>query len=302
MASIALIGVPSQSGGRPIGVARGVGALRAAGVVSALAGAGHQVHDRGDARLPRPDPTRDPDSHVVHPQGLSAVVRSVTTEVGGAFEDGRFPLVIGGDCPILLGALAAMGRGGLLHVDGHEDAYLPEQSPSGEPADSEIAFALGMVRASWDEDFADRQPLVRLEHLAMLGPRDQPDLDRHGVASLRGRCMVADDVAVRADPDAAVSEALAHLRSAPGGFWLHLDWDVLSNDQIGSVMFPRDGGLAWSDLATIVAAALSDPACAGWSAGTYNPDLDPDGVDAVTIVEFLTMALRALDEREERTA
>ena len=191
MASIALIGVPSQSGGRPIGVARGVGALRAAGVVSALAGAGHQVHDRGDARLPRPDPTRDPDSHVVHPQGLSAVVRSVSTEVGGAFEDGRFPLVIGGDCPILLGALAAMGRGGLLHVDGHEDAYLPEQSPSGEPADSEIAFALGMVRASWDEDFADRQPLVRPEHLAMLGPRDQarsrPSRRREPAGPLHGR-------------------------------------------------------------------------------------------------------------------
>ena len=35
---------------------------------------------------------------------------------------------------------------------------------------------------------------------------------------------------------------------------------------------------------------------------TYNPDLDPDGADAVTIVEFLTQALSALDEREERTA
>ena len=47
--------------------------------------------------------------------------------------------------------------------------------------------------------------------------------------------------------------------------------------------------------------ALAEPSCRGWSVGTYNPDLDPDGTDAVRIVEFLTQALSVLDDREERT-
>jgi hypothetical protein len=49
---------------------------------------------------------------------------------------GRFPLLIGGDCPVILGALAALQDGaggpGLLFVDGHEDAWPPRASPAGE--------------------------------------------------------------------------------------------------------------------------------------------------------------------------
>jgi len=48
--------------------------------------------------------------------------------------------------------------------------------------------------------------------------------------------------------------------------------------------------------------ALADPVCRGWSAGTYNPDLDPDGTDALRIVRFLTEASSALDDREAPTS
>lgn len=302
MATIALIGVPSQSGGRPIGVARGVGALRAAGVVWALGEVGHVVLDQGDVSLPPPTPGRDPVSEIVNPEGLSELVRSVATAIGVARLEGGFPLVLGGDCPMLLGALAAAPGMGLLHVDGHEDAYLPSQSPTGDTADSEIAFALGTAHAWWDSDFVEAQPLLVLDRLVMVGQRDAPDLERHGVESLSGRCLFFDDVSVSADPAGAVGAALGVLGTLSQGFWFHLDWDVLSNEEIGSVVFPRGGGLTWDDLAIVASAALSHPRCRGWSAGTYNPDLDPDGDDAVRIVDFLIQALRALDDREERTA
>jgi arginase len=300
MSSVAVIGVPSQSGGRPIGVARGVGALRAAGLVTALGAGSIEVIDRGDVALPRPDAARDPNSGVVNPAGLSALVRTVSAEVGAARWDGAFPLVVGGDCPMLLGGLSAVRNAGLLHVDGHEDAYPPMRSPTGDSADSEIAFATGVATFSWDEELAASQPLVSLERLAMLGQRDGPDLARRGVASLGDRCLLLDEDAVHADPQATVDKALAQVREAPGGFWFHLDWDVLSNDEIGSVIFPRDGGLTWDELGVLARAALADPACRGWSAGTYNPDLDPEGSDAVRIVGFLADAITAMDHREER--
>ena len=302
MASIALIGVASQSGGRPVGVARGVGALRAAGLVSALRAAGHDVRDQGDVSLPQPAAVRDPVSRVVNPAGLSALVRAVEVVVVQARAAGAFPVVVGGDCPMLLGGLAATPEAGLLHVDGHEDAYTPEESPTGDSADCEIAFALGLAAFSWDAELKARQPMLQERHLVLVGQRDLPDLERHGVASLGSRCAMFDATAVHAAPEIVASKAVGQLREGPGGFWLHIDWDVLSNDEIRSVIFPQPGGLTWSDLATMAAVALAEPTCRGWSAGTYNPDLDPHGTDAVRIVQFLTRALSALDEREERTA
>ena len=65
------------------------------------------------------------------------------------------------------------------------------------------------------------------------------------------------------------------------------------------MIFPRAGGLDWGHLHEVALAALADPACGGWSAGTYNPDLDPEGRDAVRIVRFLTETLSVLDDREE---
>lgn len=285
-----------------MGVARGVGALRAAGLVSALRLGGHHVLDQGDVALPPPVATRDPASRVVNPAGLSALVRAVDAAVTQARAVGSFPVVLGGDCPMLLGGLTATPGAGLLHVDGHEDAYTPEESPTGDSADSEIAFALGLAVFSWDAALMVRQPMVEERHLVLVGQRDLPDLERHGVASLGSRCTLFDATAVHAAPEVVASKAVGQAREALGGFWLHLDWDVLSNEEIGSVIFPRPGGLTWSDLATVMAVALAEPTCRGWSVGTYNPDLDPDGADAVRIVQFLTQALSVLDEREERTA
>ena len=54
-----MLGVPFQSGGRPYEVARGPGALRAAGLMAALSER-HDVRDHGDVVLPRPRGERDP--------------------------------------------------------------------------------------------------------------------------------------------------------------------------------------------------------------------------------------------------
>jgi arginase len=294
MARVTVIGAPFHSGGEANGVAGGVGRLRAAGLLDVLRAAGHDVTDL-DVELLPPGPDRDPTSQVIHPRGLSAMIRAVAAAAEDAVAADAFPLVVGGDCPVLLGGLIGSGTRGLIHVDGHEDAYTPQGSPTGASADSEIAFATGIAPFSWDPGLAAMQPLLAIGHLAILGARDLPELDAHGVASLRDRCTFADDTVVRADAAGAARRALEAAKA--DGFWLHLDWDVLANDQIGSVIFPLGGGLTWEDLSTVVRTALADPGCRGWSASTYNPDLDPEDVDAVRIVRFIAEALGSLDDR-----
>ena len=64
--------------------------------------------------------------------------------VRAALARGRFPLVYGADCAVLLAAVPALasvvGEAGLAFIEGHEDATLMELSATGEAASMEVAF------------------------------------------------------------------------------------------------------------------------------------------------------------------
>jgi arginase len=289
MRTIGLLGVPTNSAGTITGVARAPTTLREVGLVDALRQ--HMaVHDYGDVTLPDPSPGRDPISHLIDHHGLIAMVTRVRDAVTSIVDDGHFPLVIGGDCPLLLGCVAAAKSReqiGLLFVDGHEDAYLPAQSSTGEAADTELAFALGMADASWSPELAALLPLVMPADVRMLGARDAALLHAEGVASVGDRIALVDGDHLSAEPDVATAEAVSHL---PDAWWFHLDLDVLSTQALPAIDYPQPGGLGWGALSVVVTRAMgANPT--GWDITIYNPDLDPERVHARRIVDFIRSAI-----------
>src|SRR4029450_798166 len=82
--------------------------------------------------------------------GLRDHAARLADAVGAVLDQGSFPIVLGGDCTILLGitlALRRRGRYGLLFLDGHADFYQPEAEPTGEAASMELALVTGRGRA-----------------------------------------------------------------------------------------------------------------------------------------------------------
>ena len=144
--------------------------------------------------------------------------------------------MVGGDCPILIGALAGCADAesgtppALLFVDGHEDAWPPLASTTGEAADMELGLLLG--RSIDDIDPTLRAQIPRLDPatVAVLGARDRAELDAAGVPSLDRTVTVVDDaddrgrirLVWRARPSASVA-------AGRSGWWLHVDLDVLSS-------------------------------------------------------------------------
>ena len=295
-----LIGVPYTSMAEPGGIARAIDVLRSAGLGDRLAAAG-DVRDAGDLALIEGDGLRG-GSGFLNEAALARLVVAVREAVGSSQDRERMPLLVGGDCPVLLGGLAATrdrhGGAGLMLVDGHEDAWPASVSPTGEASDSEVGLALGLVGDALPEPLDRLTPLLAPEAVAMLGPRDRREIDEQGASSLDGRvAMFRNDEAVRAcGPYASAHEAAAAIGLGAPAFWLHLDLDVLRTEELAAVDYPQPGGLKWQELGEIGAAALAAPGCAGVSIVIYNPDRDQDGVGAERIVRFAADLVAAAGE------
>jgi arginase len=288
-----VVGVPYNSAGRVDGVARAPQALRRAGLVEAVAAAGHAVADRGDLELPRPTPERDAESHVVAIGVLAAMVERVRGAVAESLQTRAFPLILGGDCPVLLGCLAAArGSNGnrLLFVDGHEDAWPAERSTTGEAADMELGWLLGRS-AELPASLRMEIPTLEAADVIVFGPRDDHELADAAIASIGNIVQIVRPDALAAEPCAVTDSAVSTL-SARGSWWLHVDLDVLATDCLIAVDYPQPGGIDWPTLTAITARALASPDVLGWSLTIYNPDLDPDHAGAARIVRYVAEAMR----------
>ncbi|MCX4704983.1 arginase family protein [Streptomyces sp. NBC_01373] len=292
---VAVIEAPSVLGLRPTGVEELPRALLGAGLAEGLGAV-----RAGRVEPPAYDARRDPDTGVLNPDGIAAYSLALADAVGGVLDHGRFPVVLGGDCSVLLGSLLALrrrGRHGLLFLDGHTDFYQPAAEPTGEVASMELALATGRgpdVLA----DLEGRGPLVRDADVVALGFRDAEESAAAGMQPLPAGLHAMDLYEVRAlGVDRAAGSAVGLLAAdrpaGADGYWIHLDADVLDDAIMPAVDYRLPDGLAWQELETVLRTALSGPGAVGFDVTIFNPRLDPDGSIAARLTECLVRAFRA---------
>ncbi|MDT0391612.1 arginase family protein [Streptomyces dubilierae] len=276
MRNVAIIEAPSVLGLRPTGVEDLASALLGAGLADALG-----ARTVGRVEPPPYDPERDAQTGLLNPDGIAAYSAALADAVGAVLDGGRFPLVLGGDCSVLLGNLLALrrrDRHGLLFLDGHTDFYQPEAEPAGEVASMELALATGRgprVLA----DLEGRGPLVRDGDVVALGFRDAEESAAFGMQPLPAALHAMELDTVRALGAAeAVRRAVGLLSGGAGaGFWVHLDVDVLDDALMPAVDYRQPDGLTWQELETILRTALASGTAVGLDVAIFNPRLDPDG-------------------------
>jgi arginase len=285
-----IVQAPSHLGLRADGVEALPEALLSAGLAE-------RVGARVGRRLPTPsfDPAIDPETGILNPDRLRDHASLLADAFGSVLDDSSFPIVLGGDCSILLGSTLALrrrGRYGLLFLDGHADFYQPEAEPSGEAASMELALVTGRG-PELVTNLEGRRPLVRDEDVVVLGFRDAAQAAADGSQPLPRTIRAIDLASVRehgAEPAARL--ALAHLgrRDGPDGFLIHLDVDVLDDAIMPAVAYRLPGGLSREELTTVLRLVVASDQAVGLEITIFNPSLDPDGSIAQTLVELLADA------------
>ena len=289
---IALIGAPSSAAAFQPGSEKAPAALRAAGLVERLQNAGFEVTDYGDCA---PRLFADDEEHR-RARNLPAIVAGlndlkVHTEV--AIKSGALVLVLGGDCAQSIGLLTGARRYykhiNLLWFDRDADLNTPASTPSGRIDGMVVAHIIGrgapeLVRF-WGETPLVREPDVTLFGIARLDPPEQEFLSKSPL-----RHISAEDIAAKGAAPAA-TEALTHLHADTREFVLHLDLDVITQDELPPVNVPASGGLSMDDVRGSLQEFARSKNLLGLDIAQYNPDKDPDGSNAKKIVDLLVHAL-----------
>ena len=253
--------------------------------------------DAGEIVPPRYSPHRDPATGIRNVYEIADYSRTLALAISQQLDADRFPLVIGGDCSILLGSLLALhrrGRYGLVFIDGHEDLQTPSVSRTGGAAGMDLALAVGIGPAVLSALGGDA-PLVSAADVSLVGPRDDPAWysgDEVGRArDAMGMLLLGD---VRETGVAAAGASVAHRIAQPGlsGAWIHLDVDVLDDAVMPAVDSRQPGGLSYDDLEALLRPILDTGRVAGMQVTIYDPDLDPDGTAGRALVDFLVRLLR----------
>jgi arginase len=215
--------------------------------------------------------------------------------IGRVLDSGECPLVLGGDCSILLGTMLALkrrGRFGLLFIDGHADFYQPAANPNGEAASMDLAFATGYGPALLT-DLEQRGPLVHPADTVAFGFRDADEQHQYGSQPLATEILALDLTTVRRiGVEGAMQAALDRL-TRPGieGFFIHLDADCLDDRIMPAVDYRLPDGFSWSEVVSILRVALASGRAVGMEITIYNPALDEDGRAGRELTNVLAAAL-----------
>ncbi|MBS4007633.1 MAG: arginase family protein [Clostridium sp.] len=261
------------------------------------AGLAEQLGIKSITQLPVPDCEyqRDPETKIINP----CQVHDYSIQIADAVEKdcaaGYFPLLLGGDCTILIGAMLAMkrkGKCGLFFIDGHADFYEPSVSPSGEAADMELGFVVGRG-PDIVTNIENRKPLVEETDTVLFGFRDEERIKKAGGQDVRKtkiHCVSLEETRLCGFSN-TVEVGIRRLNSVEQ-FWIHVDVDVLDDAVMPAVDYRMSDGLSVGEMVTTIQRLIKTGRAAGMNISIFNPTLDWDGSLAKKLVAIMAKGLQ----------
>ena len=269
---IDILGTPFNGIGTQPDIENPPDGIRQAGLVSALEASGHIVSDLGDIDGFQCQDIRDSATGINDFDLWLSLSRRLSRTIGAILDRQSFPLVLGGDCRMLVGIFTALAQkktdAGLIFLDGHADFHTAKTSPSGDPADMELAVLTGRGPEQITR-LAGKYPLLTDQDVVVYGIRAWDHIAESNIEVYDRQRMVEIGI------EGAVKKGLASFVQRELPAWLHFDVDVLDPD-VMPVMFPEAGGLTFEEAHKFLNLVWNSSQIVGMSIACYHPHLDVD--------------------------
>jgi arginase len=289
-----IIGAPLDLGAGRRGVDMGPSAIRYAGLAERLTALGVDCVDRGNVAAPVAEATAEHDPRARFLPAIRATCERIAELVGAALDDGRIPIVLGGDHSVALGTLGGLasrrGPGAVLWFDAHGDLNTPETTPSGNVHGMPLAAALGRGGPDFESP-SWTLPVLDPERVAVIGARALDRGERDLVAEL-GLAVHSMSELDRRGTEAVVSDALER---AAGAAFVHisLDLDALDPNVAPGVGTAVRGGLTYREAHLAMEMVAESGLLCCLEIVEINPILDRQNATAAVAVELAASAFGA---------
>lgn len=265
-----------DSGHHRSGFGAGPEALIAAGLADHLRAQGHDVRVEDIGRVG--------DAQEREIATGFAVCSAVATKVRAARDDGRFPIVLGGNCLTAAGAVGGEGADSIVWFDQHGDINTPETSSFGFLDGMSLSSVLGLC---W------RPMTAAIPGFQAIDPArcvlvDARDLDP-------GEKLLLEQLPVRhVSCGEAVERANALIASGATRTHLHLDLDVHDPSVLQANKYATRGGPSPDQVRSAVGGIARSIPITGMTITAYDPAFDPDKKMPAAVKTLLTEFLSAL--------
>jgi arginase len=301
---IGIIGVPLGYGAEKTGSELGVESIRTSPIrgkhlIDHIHDLGLDVKDLGDVEIVKPTAIASEDAN---PNYLSEITHSsvnIALAVKRALDDGRLPIILGGDHSIAIGSFSGLAshfraRGedvGLIWFDAHADINTPATSTSGNIHGMPLAAILGEGPEAL-VNLEGFSPKLRPQHFAHVGARDLDSGERQRIDDLgvRGNFFTMSDIDKRGMLE-CVEKAIEIASSASGGFAVTFDVDVIDpRFAPGSGTLVR-GGATYREAHLALELIAEHGGMRSFEIVEVNPLLDQNNITVELAAELILSAL-----------
>jgi len=294
---IAIIGAPMDLGAGRRGVDMGPSALRVAGLNEKIASLGYEVEDLGNIVVDQPENLPVGPTNARYLPQIAHTCSRLATMVEHAAEDGRVPLVLGGDHSVAMGTVTGMSchfrkRGekmGLIWVDAHADMNTPESSPSGNVHGMPLACVIGLGPNEL-VCLGGYAPKVDPANIAIIGLRSVDEVERQNVHSTGVHAFTMRDIDERG-LRSVMQEAISHASNGTAAFHLSFDMDVLDPQEAPGVGTPVRGGITYREAHLAMETICDSGKMCSMEVVEVNPVIDEANRTALLAVELVMSAM-----------